>query len=256
MSAPPLVLALIGGSGLYALPGFEVEHSVESATPWGEPSAPIRVGRLYGRRVAFLARHGEGHALPPHRVNYRANLHALAALSPGGVLAINTVGGITPACPPRALVVPDQIIDYTHGRAASFWDEAGTMLHAEFGEPYSSVLRNALLKAGADAGVALVDGGCYGATQGPRFESRAEIARMRRDGCDIVGMTGMPEAALARELGLDYACLAPVANWAAGCGDGKEISLDEVFANLAAANALLPALLQALLPRLAREADA
>ncbi len=256
MSGAAIVLAVIGGSGLYALPGFEPERAEDAKTPWGAASGPVRVGRLHGHRVAFLARHGEGHALPPHRVNYRANLHVLAQLRPRGVLAVNTVGGITPACPPRALVVPDQIIDYTHGRAASFWDAAGDMRHVEFGEPYGARLRNALLDAGSDAGIELVDGACYGATNGPRFETRAEIARMRRDGCDLVGMTGMPEAALARELELDYACLAPVANWAAGCGDGKEISLDEVFANLAATNAQLPALLDALLARLARDAVA
>lgn len=240
-------LAVIGGSGLYALPGFEPCETREAETPWGAPSGPIRIGVMHGRNVAFMARHGEGHNLPPHRVNYRANLHALAQLSPRAVLAINTVGGITPACPPRALVVPDQIIDYTWGRASTFWDEAGPMKHVEFGEPYSIPLRKRLIEAGQRAGVTLVDGACYGATQGPRFETRAEIARMRRDGCDLVGMTGMPEAALARELDLDYACLAPVANWAAGCGDGEEISLDEVFANLAATNAKLPLLLEALL---------
>lgn len=242
-----IALAIIGGSGLYALPGFVLEESVASQTPWGAASGPIRVGQLFNARVAFLARHGEGHALPPHRVNYRANVWALKQLEPERVLAINTVGGITEHCAPRALMVPDQLIDYTHGRVASFWDGAGEMLHAEFGEPYSASLRDRLLIAGATAGVDLVDGGCYGATQGPRFETRAEISRMRRDGCDLVGMTGMPEAALARELGLDYACLAPVANWAAGCGDGLEIALDDVFANLKACNAQLPALLRALL---------
>ena len=247
MSEATIALAIIGGSGLYALPGFEPERSVEGETRWGQTSGPVRIGTLFGARVAFLARHGEGHALPPHRVNYRANIARIADLAPRHVLAINTVGGITSKCAPRALVVPDQIIDYTHGRAASYWDEAGEMLHVEFGEPYSAGLRRDLLAAGARAGIVLVDGGCYGATQGPRFETRAEIARMQRDGCDLVGMTGMPEAALARELGLDYACLAPVANWAAGCGDGVEIALDAVFANLAACNAQLPGLLKALL---------
>lgn len=240
-------LAVIGGSGLYALPGFIAQETLEGDTPWGPPSGPIRVGSLYGRRVAFLARHGEDHALPPHLINYRANLHTLAQLKPASVLAVNTVGGITPSCAPRALVVPDQIIDYTWGRASTFWDAAGTMQHVEFGEPYSAPLCNRLLDAGRRAGVMLVEGGCYGATQGPRFETRAEIARMRQDGCDIVGMTGMPEAALARELELDYACLAPVANWAAGCGDTVQISLEEVFANLAHTNSRLPLLLAALL---------
>ena len=244
-----IALAVIGGTGLYALPDFFEEHIVNAATAYGEASGPIRIGQLFGQRVAFLARHGEGHALPPHRVNYRANIRALRDLSPRRVLAINTVGGITERFGPRTLALPDQIIDYTHGREATYWDGRGEMLHAEFGEPYSTSLRTALLEAGARAGIALVDGGCYGATQGPRFETRAEVVRMHRDGCDLVGMTGMPEASLAREAGLDYACLAPVANWAAGCGDGKDIALDEVFANLAATNALLPRLFEALLRR-------
>ena len=242
-----IALAIIGGSGLYALPEFQPEDVLTEQTPYGAPSGPLRVGRLFGARVVFLARHGEGHNLPPHRVNYRANLWALKQLAPARVLAINTVGGITDRCAPRALVLPDQIIDYTHGRAASYWDGEGEMLHTEFGEPYSAGLRADLLAAALRAGVALVDGGYYGATQGPRFETRAEIARMQRDGCDLVGMTGMPEAGLARELGLEYACLAPVANWAAGAGDGAEISLEEVFANLKQCNAQLPGLLHALL---------
>ena len=246
-AATNLALAVIGGSGLYALPGFELLETRDIATPYGSPSGPVRIGTLHGKTIAFLARHGEGHNLPPHRVNYRANVFALNTLAPSSVLAINTTGGITPACPPRALVLPDQIIDYTHGRDASFWDGAGNMLHAEFGEPYSARLRTALLEAGRKANVELVDGATYGATQGPRFETRAEIARMRHDGCDLVGMTGMPEAALARELGMDYACLSPVANWAAGAGDGMPIELEEVFANLTAANAKLPPLLEALL---------
>jgi len=244
-----IALAVIGGTGLYALPDFVEERAVNITTAWGDASGPVRIGRLFGQRVAFLARHGEGHALPPHRVNYRANIGALRDLAPRRVLAINTVGGITDRFGPRALAVPGQLIDYTHGRDASYWDGPGDMLHAEFGEPYSASFRVALLEAGTRAGIDLVDGGCYGATQGPRFETRAEVARMRRDGCDLVGMTGMPEAALAREAGLDYACLAPVANWAAGCGDGKDIALDEVFSNLAATNALLPKLFEALLQR-------
>jgi len=240
-------LAVIGGTSVYALAALEAVQTHAINTPYGAPSGPVRVGTLAGRQVAFLARHGEGHSLPPHRVNYRANLWALHALGARRVLAINTVGGITERAPPRALLVPDQIIDYTHGREASYWDGPGDMLHAEFAAPYGKALRDALLVAGVRAGIPLVDGGCYGATQGPRFETAAEIARMRRDGCDVVGMTGMPEAGLARELALDYACVAPVANWAAGCGDGAEISLDEVFANLAACTGHLPTLVRALL---------
>src|SRR5690606_29892772 len=149
------------------------------------------------------------------------------------VIGINAVGGIREDMGPRVLVVPEQIIDYTHGRIASFSEADGeSVRHIDFSEPYTAGLRQALLAAARLVGVDVVDGGCYGATQGPRLETRAEIARMRRDGCDLVGMTGMPEAALARELGLKYACLALVANWAAGCGDEIEISLDEIYANL------------------------
>jgi 5'-methylthioinosine phosphorylase len=249
-SAP--ALAVIGGTSVYDLPGLEGAQQREIDTPFGKPSAPVVLGQIGGRPVAFVARHGKGHAVAPHRVNYRANLWALHALGARRVLAINTVGGITARMAPGALVLPDQVIDYTHGREATFWhtDGEGTMRHAEFGEPYGAAMRDAVRVAAASAGVTLVEPATYGATQGPRFESIAEIARMARDGCDIVGMTGMPEAALARELDLDYACLAPVANWAAGCdarGAGRRdvpaISLDEVFANLRRATAPLMAII-------------
>jgi 5'-methylthioinosine phosphorylase len=241
-------LAVIGGTGVYRLASLEDAEAFEGDTPWGAPSGPVRIGTIRGRRVAFLARHGEGHSLPPHRVNYRANLWQLKQLGAARVLAINTVGGITERFGPQVLALPDQLIDYTWGRAASFWDgEGGEVLHVDFGDPYTPSLRAEVLAAAARAGTALVDGGCYGATQGPRLETRAEIARMRRDGCDLVGMTGMPEAGLARELGLDYACLAVVANWAAGCSDEGEITLAEVLANVEAASAGLPGLFDALL---------
>lgn len=243
-------LAVIGGTGLYSLAALDNPQVLEGGTIYGEPSGPVRVGDLAGHRVAFLARHGEGHSVPPHRVNYRANLRRLADLGVSRVLAINAVGGITEAYGPRVIGVPDQVIDYTWGRVSTLCEEPGTpVLHVDFGEPYTASLRAAVLAAGSKAGVALVDGGCYGATQGPRLESRAEIVRMRRDGCDLVGMTGMPEAGLARELGLDYACLALVANWAAGCGPqaGEEITLAEVLANVEAATADLPRLLTTLL---------
>ena len=241
-------LAIIGGTGVYRLASLQDVQAVQGDTPYGPPSGPVRVGTLAGRRVAFLARHGEGHSLPPHRVNYRANLWQLKSIGAQRVLAINTVGGITERFGPRVLALPDQLIDYTWGRTASFWDgEGGEVLHVDFGDPYTPSLRDAVRDAAARASVTLVDGGCYGAKQGPRLETRAEIARMRRDGCDLVGMTGMPEAGLARELGLDYACLAVVANWAAGCGDDAEITLADVLANVDAASAGLPPLLQSLL---------
>jgi 5'-methylthioinosine phosphorylase len=250
VSHPPIDLALIGGTGLYRLAALEDVRTLEGGTVYGEPSGPVRVGTLAGRTVAFLARHGEGHSLPPHKVNYRANLRRLKDLGATRVLAQNTVGGISDHYGPRVLGCPDQLIDYTWGRVSTLCEEADTeVMHVDFGEPYTPSLRRAVLDAAADAGVAVVDGGCYGATQGPRLETRAEIVRLRRDGCDLVGMTGMPEAALARELGLDYACLAVVANWAAGCGDAAEITMAEVLANVDAASVRLASLLTHLLAR-------
>jgi 5'-methylthioinosine phosphorylase len=242
-----LDLAIIGGTGLYAFPGLKNAQRHSVATAFGAPSSAIVVGDLNGRNVAFLARHGEDHLLAPHRVNYRANIRALHELGARCIVGVNAVGGIRADMGPRVLAVPDQIIDYTHGRFDSFCDVDGAKVeHVDFTEPYSTALRSALLAAAGHADIAVVDGGCYGATQGPRLETRAEIARMRRDGCDLVGMTGMPEAALARELGIDYACLALVANWAAGCGDETSISLPEIFANLEAATAQVPPIIAAL----------
>lgn len=241
-------LALIGGTGLYRFPGLSGVERRAVDTPYGSTSDSLVVGSLDECRVAFLARHGESHTIPPHRVNYRANLWALHHVGARRVIGINAVGGIRADMGPRVLVLPDQIIDYTHERLTSYCDVAGAEVrHIDFSEPYTAKLRRDLLDAAQRAGVALVDGGCYGATQGPRLETRAEIARMRRDGCDLVGMTGMPEAALARELDLEYACIALVANWAAGCGDETEISLPEIFANLEFATARVPPLIAALI---------
>ena len=243
-------LAVIGGTGVYALGELADVEAFQPDTAYGVPSGPIRVGTYAGKRVAFLARHGEGHSLPPHKINYRANLAALKAIGASRVLAMNTVGGITAQCGPRVLACPDQLIDYTWGRISTLCEEPGTeVLHVDFGDPYTPSLRADVIAAAKQAGVALVDAGCYGATQGPRLETKAEIARMRRDGCDLVGMTGMPEAGLARELGLDYACLAIVANWAAGAGPDVDevITLQDVLDNVAAAMDDAARLLRAML---------
>jgi len=248
-----IALAVIGGTGLYQLAALDEIETLSGGTIYGDPSAPVRVGSIAGKRVAFLARHGEGHSLPPHLVNYRANLRRLKDIGATKVLAINAVGGITEHYGPRVIGCPDQIIDYTWGRVSTICEEPGSdVLHVDFTDPYSESLRREVLAAAERISLPMVAGGCYGATQGPRLESRAEIARLRRDGCDLVGMTGMPETALAREMGLDYACLALVANWAAGCGDATdtgsvEITMDEVLANVASASAALPQLLEALL---------
>ncbi len=252
-----IALAVIGGTGLYQLAGLQDVETHQPATRFGAPSGPIRVGTLDGQRVAFLARHGEGHSLAPHLINYRANLAALKTIGAQRVLALNTVGGITARFGPRVLGCPDQLIDYTWGRVSTICEGGADangnceVIHVDFGEPYTRSLRAAVIAAAADAGVELVDGGCYGATQGPRLETRAEIARMKRDGCDLVGMTGMPEASLARELGLDYACLAIVANWAASAGPDPEeaITLQDVLDNVAAASSGLSPMLRALLVR-------
>ena len=243
-------LAVIGGTGVYALGELGDVESHQPVTPYGAPSGPVRVGTYAGKRVAFLARHGEGHSLPPHRINYRANLAALKALGATRVLALNTVGGITGRFGPRVLACPDQLVDYTWGRISTLCEEPGSdVLHVDFGDPYTPALRRQVIAAAGQAGVALVDGGCYGATQGPRLETRAEIARMHRDGCDLVGMTGMPEAGLARELGLDYACLAIVANWAAGAGPDVDevITLQDVLDNVSVAMAGVPEVLRRML---------
>ncbi|MEZ5485229.1 MAG: S-methyl-5'-thioinosine phosphorylase [Lysobacteraceae bacterium] len=250
-------LAIIGGTGLYQLAALESPQALEADTRYGKPSGPLRVGMLHGRPVAFLARHGESHSVAPHRINYRANIRALVDAGVRCIVAVNAVGGITEAMAPRVLALPDQLIDYTHGRIASFCDEDGAdVVHVDFGDPYDASLRQKLVDAAQAADVALVDGGVYGCTQGPRLETSAEIERMRRDGCDLVGMTGMPEAALAREAGIPYVSLCIIANWAAGCDPAvyqdapPEITVQEVLDNVSAATAQVPALLRALLSRL------
>src|SRR5262245_37077655 len=191
-------------------------------TPYGRPSAAVVTGHLDGHPVAFLARHGTAHDIAPHRVNYRANLWLLRELGARRVLAVNAVGGIRSDMGPRVLAVPHQVVDYTHGRITSYCDAEGAkVVHVDLSEPYTEPLRQKLIEAAQAAGSPAVRNGVYGATQGPRLETAAEIERMRRDGCDLVGMTGMPEAALARELELPYATLAVVVNAAAGTGASR-----------------------------------
>ncbi len=219
------MLAIIGGSGLSRLPGLDITHRQVMRTPYGEPSCPLSFGQIAGRQVIFLARHGYGRSLAPHEINYRANIWALAEIGVSGILAVGSVGGIHPELTTGTLAVPDQILDYTHSRAATFFEGPDQpVVHVDFSYPYDVTLRCRLLEAAATLAVPVHDGGCYAATQGPRLETAAEIRRLGQDGADMVGMTGMPEAALAREKHLPYATLAVVANRAAGLnGAGVEI---------------------------------
>jgi len=214
------MLAIIGGSGLSKLAILEVTRRWVARTPHGEPSAPLTFGRICDAEVVFLARHGHGHTIAPHEVNYRANIAALKDAGADAVISVASVGGIRRDLVPGSLLLPNQIIDYTWGRRATFYDGPGANVHhIDFTEPYSASLRKRILKAAAGCREKVLDGAVYAATQGPRLETAAEINRLERDGADIVGMTGMPEASLAREAGLDYATIAVVANHAAGRGD-------------------------------------
>lgn len=214
-------LAIIGGTGLSVLEGLNIleEHTV--STPFGSPSSAILEGELHGKTVFFLPRHGAKHTIPPHKINYRANIWALHRLGVDRIVAVAAVGGIRDDLAPSVLAVPDQIIDYTYGREQSFYsDDFTSDKHIDFSYPYDENIRQQLLQSALNNKITIVDGGTYGATQGPRLESAAEIKRMAQDGCAMVGMTGMPEATLARELNIAYATCALMVNWAAGLSDG------------------------------------
>ncbi len=214
------MLAIIGGSGLTQLSNLDVTRRLAVRTPYGEPSGALTFGRIAGADVVFLARHGYGHTIPPHEVNYRANIWALGEQSVDGVISVASVGGIRADMRPGAIAVPHQILDYTWGRKNTFFEGGGQpVTHIDFTEPYSAELRRRILDAARACGEAVSEDGIYAASQGPRLETAAEIDRLERDGADVVGMTGMPEAALAREAGLEYATIAVIANFAAGRGD-------------------------------------
>jgi len=212
------MLSIIGGTGLTQLANLEVSRRQAVRTPYGEPSAPLTSGSIRGVPVIFIARHGDDHTIPPHQVNYRANLWALKEQGAREIVSVVSVGGIRRDLGPGTLVVPHQIIDYTWGRASTFFEGNAAVKHIDFTEPYTPALRARLLAAARTSGEAAGDGAVYAATQGPRLETAAEIDRLERDGADIVGMTGMPEAALARESELEYAAIAVVVNHAAGRG--------------------------------------
>ena len=228
------MLAIIGGSGMTKLPCLEISHRQIVRTPYGEPSGPLTFGKIRDHEVVFLARHGHVHTIPPHAVNYRANLWALHLFKPKRVIAVVSVGGIRSDLTPGKIVVPNQIIDYTYGRNFTYFDNTDRPItYTDFTHPFCSSARDYLLKAAKLANELVIDGGVYAVTQGPRLETAAEVNRLEQDGADMIGMTGMPEAVLARELGLSYAAIAAVANHAAGRGTSmRAIPLEEVYAVL------------------------
>lgn len=242
-------IGIIGGTGLTKLPDLEIVRREVVSTPYGEPSGPVTHGLLNGVEVAFLARHGYGHNIPPHRVNYRANLWALKSIGVRRIVAIAAVGGIREDMLPGNIAFPDQIIDYTYGRSHTFFEnDLDEVMHIDFTEPYCPHCRAVLVEAAREAKLQAVENGVYAAAQGPRLETAAEINAMERNGCDMVGMTGMPETALARELDLSYACCAVIANWGAGRGD-VDIHAD-IEAHLANGMEKVKALLQVAVPKL------
>ena len=243
-------LAIIGGTGLTTLKNLEIKKREVMRTPYGEPSGPLVHGQLCDKDVVFLPRHGHGHTIPPHMVNFRANIWALKQTGVHSVIAVAAVGGIEAGLKPTMLAFPDQIIDYTWSRKHTYFEsDLSEVTHVDFTQPYSEPVRRLLIDAATELGIAFAAGGTYGATQGPRLETAAEIDRMEKDGCTLVGMTGMPEAALARELELRYACCAVVANRAAGRGDG-EISLDAIDDNLTQGMENVRRLLETAIPNL------
>lgn len=240
------MLAIIGGRGLTELANLKITHRQVMRTPFGEPSGAFLFGTLNQREVIFLARHGYGYTIPPHLVNYRANLWALQEQGVIDVVSVTTVGGIRSDLTPGTLVVPDQIIDYTHGRDCTFFSTRNTSYkNIDFTLPYSTELRSRILRSAVDVQQACLDGGVYAATQGPRLDSIAEVTRYARDGADMVGMTAMPEAALARELDMNYASISVVVNYAAGCGDSQlAINMEGVNATARGAMGRVRAILE------------
>lgn len=210
-------IAVIGGSRFNILKNLRATHTTAVKTPYGEPSASLCYGILHDKEVVFIPRRGSQDPMPPHKINYRANIWALRDAGVKQIIATAAVGGITPRFVPKSLVIPSQLIDYTYGRENTFFGDDASISHVSFATPYNENLRQKIIQL-ADSkaiNIPVIKEATYGITQGPRFETLAEIKRLERDGCDIVGMTGMPEAALARELELEYACIAIVIRQAA-----------------------------------------
>ena len=243
-------VAIIGGTGLTSLKNLEIIKREEVTTAYGDPSGPLTYGQLFGKEVIFLARHGYSHTIPPHKINYCANIQALKDAGVERIIAMAAVGCIAEDFPPEKLAVPDQLIDYTWGRRSTFFEDGlEEVVHVDFTHPYDESLRQLIINACEEAGVGICKSGVYGATQGPRLESIAEINRMDRDGCTMVGMTGMPEAVLARELGVAYATCAIGVNWAAGRSEG-EITMAEIEESMKVGTEHVRAMLEQLIPNL------
>lgn len=251
-------LAIIGGSLVSNINALTQVTEERIQTPFGEPSAKLATGKIGDIEVVYLNRHGAAHNLAPHLINYRANMFALKLLEVTHVVAIAAVGGISEKMSPMKCVMPDQVIDYTYGRMQTYNDaDESPVHHIEFSYPFDEALRQQLKAAVEMADQDYEFQATYGATQGPRLETIAEIKRMHRDGCDIVGMTAMPEAALARELEMDYANLSLVVNWAAGAGvnDGEApamISMDEMKLLIADGNKIMERVIVNLMPLLSK----
>jgi len=246
MSATP---GLIVGSGYVKL-GLQVVDSQAVDTPYGAASSPLLKAEIAGQPVLCIARHGEAQTIAPHEVNYRANVWALWEAGVRCCIGVNIVGAIAPDFEPGQLAIPDQLIDYTSGRQSSFGGTGGEVVHIEFSEPFDAELRGRLALALSACGQP-VHHGIYGVTQGPRLETAAEIDRLERDGCAMVGMTAMPEAALARELGMAYAITALAVNHAAGRSPQGQSIHRQIDTNLELGRARLAALLERLIPDLA-----
>lgn len=246
-----MTIAIIGGSGFKQLDSFELKQKHSVDTPYGQTSANILEGKVFDldETILFLARHGESHSIQPHKINYRANIYALKELGVKNIVALAAVGGIDVPCEPGAIIVPHQILDYTHSREMTFFDQINDVNHAEFTEPYSASMRSAFIHAAEQVAVKVVNRGVYAVTQGPRFETAAEIQRFQRDGATIVGMTAMPEAVLARELGLGYMTIGLSVNYAAGIQSGV-IEYDDIHAAYVVAARKLYAILKECLPEL------
>jgi 5'-methylthioadenosine phosphorylase len=223
MASQPV--GIIGGSGFYSLLTGAAEVDVD--TPFGPPSGPVTRGELAGRPVAFLPRHGVDHRFAPHVVPYRANLWALRSVGVRQIVSLSAVGSLTTALPQGALLTPDQVVDRTHGRPHTYFGEGRGVGHVSFADPYCPAGREAALAAGAG------DGGTLVVVNGPRFSSRAESLEFQSHGWKIIGMTGMPEAGLARELALCFTLLALVTDLDAGVESGEGVTHAEVFEEFA-----------------------